>query len=132
MTQFIRKIGEPRAETITVNLTEDERAEQGRRALEYRAQQKALAIERSTTLAGFTQRKKDLEAKEEVCSQRSTTGTDQVAVLVQDVLTAGNEVLSMQLDAEGNITSKIAAKRTATGEELQEELFGGTDEDKPH
>jgi hypothetical protein len=46
-------------------------------------------------------------------------------------LTAGNEVVSVAIDSDGNEQGEIA-KRTATAEELQEELFGGTDEDTPH
>ncbi len=51
-----------------------------------------------------------------------------VAVVVQNYLTSGNEVVSVRVD-----TNEPVAGRTATSEELQEELFGGSDdEDKPH
>lgn len=133
MTQrFIRKLGDPHAISIEVTLTEAQRAERRTAACGLRDQQAALAEEKKLAMAGFGQRKKLLENQEAIARGEAATGKAAVAVIVQDYLSHGNEVVSVGVDAEGNVLD-VVARRTATAEELQEEMFGGSeDEDKPH
>lgn len=128
MPAFIKKLGEPHAAVIQVELSEVERAYRRKMACDVRDQLAALAEEKKLKMAELNLRKKALENQEAVSRGQASTGIEEIAVVVQDVLTAGNEVLSMQLDAEGHLTNIIAAKRTATADELQEEMFGGSEE----
>lgn len=134
MTQrFIKKLGEPHAISIEVTLTESQRAERRTAACGLRDQQAALAEEKKLAMAGFNQRKKALENQEAIARGEAATGKATIAVLVQDYLSPGNEVVSVGIDAEGNVMD-VVSRRTATAEELQEEMFGGSEdeEDKPH
>lgn len=129
MTDYVKKLGDPKPATIEVKLTEDQRAERRTQACALRDQQKALAEEAKLAAAGFRQRKRALENEEDVFRQQASTGVETAAVIVQHFLTAQNEVVAVRID-----NGALVAKRTATADELQEEMFGGTDddEDKPH
>lgn len=128
MTQrFIKKLGDPHPQVIQVSLTDEQRAERRKQACDLRDQRASLVEEKKLAVAGFNHRKKALENLEAVARGQASTGIEELAVVVQDYLTAGNEVISVRVD-----NSEAVAKRTATADELQEELFGGTDEDKPH
>lgn len=128
MTQpLVKKLGEPHPSTIQVELTDEQRTERRKQACDLRDQQAALVEEKKLKMAEFNHRKKELENKEAVFRGQASTGIEEIAVVVQDFLTSGNEVVSVRIDNQ-----EIATKRTATADELQEELFGGTDEDKPH
>lgn len=124
---LVKKLGEPHPTTIQMELTEGERADRRKSACELRDQQAALGEEKKLKMAEFNHRKKELENKESVLRGQAATGIEEIAVVVQDFLTASNEVVSVRIDNE-----EFVSKRTATADELQEELFGGTDEDKPH
>lgn len=119
----LRKLGEPHPSTIQIELTEEQRAERRKHACDLRDQQAALAEEAKLAAAGFRQRKKALENLEAVARVQASTGIESVAVVVQDYLTEGNEVISVRID-----TDKTVARRTATAEELQEEMFGDDDD----
>lgn len=123
ITGYVKKLGEPRAETVQIELSDSDRDDQRRLACDLRDQQIKLLDEKKNSRAAFNARQKDLEAKEEAARQRASTGIDHVAVVVQDFLTSGNQVVSVQLD-----TQKPVAVRTATADELQEDLFGGSDD----
>lgn len=125
--RFVKKLGEPHPSTIQVDLAEDQRADRRKQACDLRDQQAALVEEKKLAMAAFNHRKKELENKEAVLRGQASTGIEEIAVVVQDFLTAGNEVVSVRIDND-----ELVSKRTATADELQEELFGGTDEDKPH
>lgn len=125
--RFVKKLGDPHPSTIQVELSEEQRAERRKQACELRDQQAALAEEKKLQAAAFNHRKKELENKEAVLRGQASTGIEEIAVVVQDFLTAGNEVVAVRIDND-----ELVSKRTATAEELQEEMFGGTDEDKPH
>lgn len=130
MTQtqrFVKKLGDPHPSTIQVDLTDEQRTERRKQACDLRDQQAALVEEKKLKMAEFNHRKKELENKEAVLRGQASTGIEEIAVVVQDFLTAGNEVVSVRIDND-----ELVSKRTATADELQEELFGGTDEDKPH
>lgn len=128
MTQrFANKLGDPHPATIQVELTDEQRADRRKQACELRDQQVALAEERKLKNAEFNHRKKALENQEAVLRGQASTGIEEIAVMVQDFLTAGNEVVSVRIDTQDPV-----AKRTATADELQEELFGGTEDEKPH
>lgn len=103
--KFVKKLGEPHPSTIQVELTDEQRTERRKQACDLRDQQAALVEEKKLKMAEFNHRKKELENKEAVLRGQASTGIEEIAVVVQDFLTA---------------------------DELQEELFGGTDEDKPH
>lgn len=124
---LVKKLGEPHPTTIQMELTERERADRRKSACELRDQQAALGEEKKLKMADFNHRKKELENKESVLRGQAATGIEEIAVVVQDFLTASNEVVSVRIDNEEPVS-----KRTATADELQEELFGGTDEDEPH
>lgn len=130
MTQrFVKKLGEPRAIDIQIELTEEQRAERRKQACDLLDQKTALAEEKKLKAAEYGQRIKELDRAATLARQAASTGTETAAVIVQNYLTAGNEVVSIRVD-----TNETVAGRTATSEELQEELFGGSDdpEDKPH
>lgn len=132
MTQrFIKKLGEPHAIDIQVELTEAQRAERRKAACELLDQKTALAEEKKLKAAEYGQRIKELDRAATMARLAGSTGKETVAVVVQNFLTAGNEVVSVALNADGSEDGEVA-RRTATGEELQEELFGGSEEDKPH
>lgn len=120
MTGNVKKIGDPRTETVKVELTEIERQDARATACDLRDQLEKLKEEAKTIRAGFAQRIKDLAQRELECRQRASTGIDHVAVVVQDHLTAGNEVVAVEIK-----TGLPVARRTATADELQEDLFGG-------
>lgn len=124
---LVKKLGEPHPSTIQVELTEGERTERRRSACDLRDQQVSLGEEKKLKMAEFNHRKKALENQEAILRGQASTGIEEIAVVVQDFLTASNEVVSVRIDNE-----ELVSKRTATADELQEELFGGTDEDKPH
>lgn len=124
---LLKKLGDPHPSTIQAELTEDQRAERRKQACDLRDQQAALVEEKKLKMVEFNHRKKELENKEAVLRGQASTGIEEIAVVVQDFLTSGNEVVSVRIDNQ-----EITTKRTATADELQEELFGGTDEDKPH
>jgi len=119
--QNLRKLGDPRTETISVVLTEHEIAEQKARSCELRNAQDALKRERADAMAAFKARAAALSSAEELCRQRASTGRSDLAVVVQDFITPGNEVLTVRID-----TSDVVNRRTATADELQEEIFGGS------
>jgi len=129
--RFIKKLGEPHAVTIQVELDEEQKVERDRLSRDLRNQLTALAEEKKLAMGAFGQRKKELEKSEAAARAASSTGTELVAVVVQDFLTADNEVVSVRMGS-GEGVEEVVAKRTATEEELQEELFGGSEEDKPH
>lgn len=121
--RFVKKLGDPHPATIQVELTDEQRTERRAKACSLRDQQAALAEEKKLAMAAFTHRKKSLENEEAVARGQASTGIEEIAVVVQDFLTAGNEVVSVRIDTQDPV-----AKRTATQDELQDELFGGTDE----
>lgn len=121
----LKKLGDPHPESIEITLTEDQRTERRKRACDLRDQQAALAEEKKLAVAGFAQRKKALENLEAVARGQAATGVEVVAVVVQDYLTAGNEVISVRVD-----TNDPVSRRTATAEELQEDLFGADADDE--
>ncbi|HEY6117479.1 MAG TPA: hypothetical protein VI172_16115 [Candidatus Dormibacteraeota bacterium] len=126
--QFIKKIGEPHAIDIQVELTEEQRAERRKRACDLLDQKSALVEEKKLKAAEYGQRIKELDRAATQARQAASTGTETAAVVVQNYLTVGNEVVSVRL-----LDNEPVVKRTATGEELQEELFGGSDDgDSPH
>ncbi len=120
--RLVKKLGEPRTETVKVDLTDAERQAERVTACDLRDQASAVKEEKKTAMAGFSQRLKELDQREQDCRRRASTGIDHVAVIVQDYLTATNEVVSVKVD-----TNEPVARRTATVQELQEDLFGGTD-----
>lgn len=122
--KVVRKIGDPHPDNIEVHLTEDQRTERRKRACDLRDQQAAVTEEAKLAAAGFRQRKKALENQEAVARGQAATGIEVVAVVVQDYLTAGNEVISVRVD-----TNDPVSRRTATAEELQEDLFGADEDD---
>lgn len=123
-SMYVKKVGDPRPETIKVELTSAERDEQRRLACDLRDQQAKLKEEKANSMAAFRARHKDLEAKEEAARNRASTGVDHAVVLVQDYLTRSNEVVSLRVD-----TNEQVVRRTATADELQEDLFGGGQDD---
>lgn len=133
MTQrFVKKLGDPHPISIEVGLTEEQRAERRKAACDLLDQKTALAEEKKLKASEYGQRIKELDRAATMARQAASTGKETIAVLVQDCLTRGNEVVSVAIDAEGNEQGEVA-RRTATADELQEELFGGSeDEDKPH
>lgn len=124
-TRFVKKLGDPHPETIQVELTEAQRGERRKQACDLRGMQKATLEEAKLKAAEYRQKKKSLENLEDIARGEADTGMSSVAVIVQDYLTTANEVVSVRLD-----TQEMVSRRTATGEELQEELFGGDDEDE--
>jgi hypothetical protein len=124
MQRFVKKLGNPHAENIQIELSEEERAERRKTACDLRDQQVALAEEKKLAMAAFGQRKKSLENLESIRRSQAATGIEIAAVVVQDYLTAENEVVSIRIDNNAPV-----AKRTATGEELQDDLFGGEDDE---
>lgn len=125
--QFVKKLGEAHPLAIQVELTDDQRAERRKMACDLRDQQATLVEEKKLAMVAFNHRKKALENQEVIARGQASTGIEELAVMVQDYLTGGNEVVSIRID-----TSEAVGRRTATAEELQEDMFGGTDEDKPH
>lgn len=119
--RLVKKIGEPRTETVKVDLTDAERQQERAMACDLRDQVSAVKEEKKTAMAGFSQRLKELDQREQDCRRRASTGIDHVAVIVQDYLTGSNEVVSVRVD-----TNEVATRRTATVQELQEDLFGGS------
>ncbi|HEX6022540.1 MAG TPA: hypothetical protein VFZ00_11135 [Solirubrobacter sp.] len=132
MTQrFVKKLGEPHAISVEVTLTEAQRAERRKASCDLLDQKTALAEEAKLKASEYRQRVKELDRAATMARQAGSTGKDTIAVLVQDFLTRGNEVVSVAMTADGEVGDEIV-RRTATAEELQEELFGGSDEEKPH
>lgn len=128
MTDYVKKLGDPRTATIEVKLTEDQRAERRTQACALADQLEALTQEAKISAADFAQRKKALKQQADIARQQAATGKETAAVIVQHFLTAQNEVVAVRID-----NGALVASRTATAEELQEEMFGGTDdEDPPH
>lgn len=128
--RFVKKLGEPHPATIQVELTDEQRTERRKQACDLRDHQATLVEEKKLAMAAFNHRKKALENLEAVARGQASTGIEEIAVVVQDFLTAGNEVVSVRIDTQDPVS-----KRTATQDELQEELFGGTDgtdDGKPH
>jgi hypothetical protein len=122
-TKLLRKIGEPHPETIQIRLTEEQRTDCRKHACDLRDQIFSLVEEKKLKVAEFGQRKKALENLEAVSRQQASTGIEIAAVVVQDYLTPTNEVISVRVD-----TSDQVSRRQASADELQEELFGGSDD----
>lgn len=115
--RILRKLGDPHPETIQVELSDQQRAERRKVACDLRDQQAALVEEKKLKVAEFGQRKKALENLEAIARGQAATGIEISAIVVQDYLTPGNEVISVRVDTE-----EAVSRRTATAEELQEEL----------
>lgn len=124
MTERLRKIGEPRVETIVVVLTESQVEEQRAKACDLRDQQDKLKIELAGVKTDFKVREKNLRDAEVEARGQASTRKRHVQILIQDHITPSNEVISIRLD-----TKDVVGRRTATAEELQEEPFGGGDDD---
>lgn len=119
--RLVKKLGEPRTETVKVDLTDAERQTERVTACDLRDQASTVKEEKATAMAAFRQRIKELDQREQDCRRRASTGIDHVAVVVQDYLTGSNEVVSVKVD-----TNEPVSRRTATIQELQEDLFGGS------
>lgn len=119
--RLVKKLGEPRTETVKIDLADAERQTERATACDLRDQAAAVKEEKKTAMAAFGQRLKELDLREQDCRRRASTGIDHVAVIVQDYLTGSNEVVSVKVD-----TNEPVARRTATVQELQEEMFGGS------
>ena len=126
MTQYVKKLDNTHPATIEIQLTEDQVVDRRKRACDLRDQQAALVEEKKLAMAGFNQRKKALENQEAVLRHEASTRVEVAAVVVQNYLTATNEVVAVRID-----NGEQVARRTATGDELQEEMFGGDDDDEP-
>jgi len=119
--RLVKKLGEPRTETVKVDLTDAERQVERVTACDLRDQSASVKEEKKTAMAAFGQRLKEIDQREQDCRRRASTGIDHVAVIVQDYLTASSEVVSVKVD-----TNEPVSRRTATIQELQEDLFGGS------
>jgi len=126
MSQYVKKLGAPHPATIEIKLTEEQVIERRERACALRDQLAALAEEKKLAVSGFNQRKKALDLEEATLRQQAVAKKEVAAVVVQNYLTAANEVVAVRIDNGDTI-----ARRTATSEELQEDMFGGEDEDEP-
>lgn len=122
-TKLLRKLGDPRPETVQITLSDDQRTACRRVACDLRDQIFALSEEKKLKMAEFGQRKKALENSEAVARQQASTGIEIAAVVVQDYLTPTNEVISVRVD-----TNDQVSRRQASAGEIQEELFGGSDD----
>jgi hypothetical protein len=115
--QPLRKVGDPRVETISVELTDVDVAEQQQQVCRFRELQAAVKEAKKKAMADYRARLQELESDEAAALRQVTTKHRDVDVTVQDYLSAANEVVTMRVD-----THDVIRRRTATGEELQEEL----------
>lgn len=125
MTQApIRKLGEPRIETIVVDLTDAEVVELDARARQLRDRQDAIKKERAGAMATFKARSQEVADAEALLRQQASTRKRDVEIPVQDYLTPTNEVISVRTDTHDQI-----GRRTATATELQGDLLQGDEDD---
>jgi len=125
MDKRLRKIGEPRIETISVNLTDAEVRERHARVSQLRDQQEALKRELAGMKADHKARMTKLIDAEALARNEASTAQRSVDISVQDYITPQNEVVSIRSD-----NNEVTGRRTATVSELQEELFGGDNDDE--
>lgn len=124
MTDRLRKIGEPRIETIVVELTDTDVVELDAKARLLRDRQDALKKELVGVKADFKARGQVLSDAEALARQQASTRKRDAEISVQDYITPGNEVISLRMD-----TNEVFGRRIATLDELQEGFesdgFGG-------
>lgn len=119
----IRKVGEPRVETISVDLDAAEIAEATKKAMQLRNQQDALKQELVGVRQEFKSRAQRLIDAEVLARRQASTGKADVEIALQDYLTSSNEVVTVRID-----TQEVFGRRTATMSELQGDLFDDDDE----
>lgn len=120
----IRKLGDPRVEMITVELTDAEVSEAGKAANALRDQLDTIKREKADAVAKFKARTQAIQSSEEDARRQVSTRRRDIEIAVQDYLTPQNEAVTVRSD-----TQDVINRRTATAEDLQESLFGG-DEDE--
>jgi hypothetical protein len=120
----IRKLGEPRIETIVVDLTDAEVVDLDARARQLRDRQDAIKKELAGVKATFKARSQEVTDAEALLRQQASTRKRDVEIPVQDYLTPTNEVISVRTDTHDQI-----GRRTATATELQGDLLQGDEDD---
>lgn len=121
-----RALGEPRIATISSTLTESEIEAQRQQVCVIQDRQDSLKRGKAAAMQKFKARAAELESMKEIALRQVSTGKRDAEILVQDFMTPSNEVVSIRFDSE---SQEIVERRTATAEELQEELFGADSED---
>lgn len=120
----IRRVGDPRNETISVPLDDAGVVEAQARANQLRDQQDALKQELAGVKQEFKARAQRLTDAEVKARRQASTRRMDLEISLQEFLTSSNEVILVRMD-----TQEVMGRRTATPEELQEDLFDGEEED---
>lgn len=120
----IRRIGDPRVETVSVALDENGVGEAQARANVLRDQQDALKQELAGVKQEFKARGQRLIDAEVKARRQASTKRMDVEISLQEFLTTANEVILVRTD-----TQEVMGKRTATQEELQLDLLDPEEED---
>jgi hypothetical protein len=107
-------------------LTESEIEAQRQQVCVIQDRQDSLKRGKAAAMQKFKARAAELESMKEIALRQVSTGKRDAEILVQDFMTPSNEVVSIRFDSE---SQEIVERRTATAEELQEELFGADSED---
>ncbi len=121
----IRRVGDPRVETISVALDEAGVIEANARANQLRDQQDALKQELAGVKQEFKARGQRMIDAEIIARRSASTRRKDVEIALQEFLTSGNEVILVRMD-----THEVMGRRIATAEELQEDLFEADDEEE--
>ncbi len=122
--QQLRKIGE-RIDTVTVDLVDHDVVELNAKACQLRDQQDALKLELAGVKQQYKARAQKLADAEQVARRDAARRKKDVEILIHEFITPTNEVVMIRMD-----TKEPIGRRTATAEELQEDMFGGDDEDE--
>lgn len=120
----IRRVGDPRVETVSVPLNEAGVAEAQVRANQLRDQQDALKQELAGVKQEFKARGQRLIDAEIKARRQASTKRMDLEIPLQEFLTSSNEVILVRMD-----TQEVTGRRTATTEELQEVLLDADEED---
>lgn len=125
--KIVNRVGDPRVETVSVLLGQAGIAEAQVRANQLRDQQDALKQELAGVKQEFRARGQRLIDAEIRARRQASTGRMDVEISLQEFLTSTNEVILVRMD-----TQEVTGRRTATAEELQQDLFGAgvSDEDE--
>lgn len=120
----IRRVGDPRNETISVPLDDAGVVEAQARANQLRDQQDALKQELAGVKQEFKARAQRLTDAEVKARRQASTRRMDLEISLQEFLTSANEVILVRMD-----TQEVMGRRTATPEELQEDLFDADNEE---
>lgn len=113
----MKPIGEPRKEAITIKLTPSEIEAERTRVCDLLGRRENLTASLKSVKGEYKAKLDSIAERIDIARRAAAEGRLEAEVEVQDWLTRGNEIVLVRAD-----TNEVLHRRTATMEELQEEI----------